>query len=122
MLRYEPAFECGKLCNYRNNGHVEYTKHELDEDFGCDYISRGVYTATMHGLEEAQAADGPGEKDDRRLPSTGALGVFALAPSCAEVHFYGFNSPKPPYIEAPTHDMASEHQAFQAAFPHAVWH
>jgi hypothetical protein len=56
------------------------------------------------------------------LPSTGALAIFALAPKCAEVHFYGFITPRPPYHEVAAHDMASEHNSYRMAFPNAKWH
>jgi hypothetical protein len=56
------------------------------------------------------------------LPSTGALAIFALAPMCAEVHFYGFITPRPPYHEVAAHDMASEHNSYRMAFPNAKWH
>ncbi len=121
MLRYEPAFQCGAICDAHNIGSLEYTKGELDSHFGCHYIPKAAYWASMRELEAAQAAV-PGGKHNTPLPSTGALAVFALAPSCAEVHFYGFYEPKPPYVEAHAHDMVGEHEAFRAAFPHAVWH
>ena len=122
MLRYEPAFECGAVCDGMNLGTIEYSKSELETNFGCHYIPKAAYTDSMSALAAAQAADGPGGRHDTKLPSTGALAVFALAPSCAEVHFYGFYLPKPPYVEMKPHDMIGEHQAFRAAFPHAVWH
>lgn len=122
LLRYEPAFECGPKCNAHNTGEEEYTKHRLDTEFGCEYISKEAWTTSMRKLAEAQVADGPGGPENTALPSTGALAVFSLAPKCAEVHMYGFTKPKPPYYEAHAHDMEGEHEAFRAAFPNAVWH
>ncbi len=119
MLRYEPEFRCGKVCNQHNTGTFEYVKREVDT-FGCSYIPEAAYTATMSALAAARAAKDP--KDSKKpFPSTGGLAVFALAPSCAEVHFYGFTAPKPPYHES-VHDLKVEHDAFRAVFPHAVWH
>lgn len=119
MLRYEPEFHCGKVCNEHNTGTLEFTKRELDT-LGCRYIPEAAYTALMSALEAARAADDP--KDSKKpFPSTGGLAVFALAPSCAEVHFYGFTAPKPPYDES-VHSLKVEHDAFRTVFPHAVWH
>ena len=115
MLRYEPEFRCGKVCNQHNTGTEEYIKRELDT-FGCSYIPEAAYTATMSALAAARAADYP--KDSRKpFPSTGGLAVFALAPSCAEVHSYGFTVPKPPYRESRVRDMEGEHEAFRAVSP-----
>ena len=119
MLRYEPAFRCGRVCKKHNTGTDEYIKRDLDT-FGCSYIPEAAYTAAMSALEAAHAADD--SKDSKKpFPSTGGLAVFALAPSCAEVHFYGFTAPKPPYHES-VHDLKVEHDAFRSSFPHAVWH
>ena len=103
-----------------HNRKTQYTKSELGTNFGCSYIPEAAYTATMSALAAARAAKDP--KDSKKpFPSTGGLAVFALAPSCAEVHFYGFTAPKPPYHES-VHDLKVEHDAFRAVFPHAVWH
>ena len=59
MLRYEPAFRCGKVCHKHNTGTLEYTKSELDTNytnFGCRYIPKAAYTASMSALSAAQAA------------------------------------------------------------------
>ena len=113
MFRYqpEPAYHKKK---------TQYTKSELDTNFGCSYIPEAAYTATMSALAAVRAADGPkGQK--KTILSTGVLAIFALAPSCAEVHFYGFTVPRPPYRPW-VHDLKAEHKAIRAAFPHAVWH
>jgi hypothetical protein len=120
MLRYEPAFRCGKVCHKHNTGTLEYTKSELDTNytnFGCPYIPKAAYTASMSALSAAQAADGPKGPKNTASPSTGALAVFALAPSCAKVHSYDFTVPKPPYRESRVHDMEGEHEAFRAVSP-----
>ena len=125
MLRYEPGFRRGKVCNQHNTGTEEYIKRELDTNytnFGCRYIPKAAYTAIMSALSAAQAADGPKDQKNTASPSTGALAVFALAPSCAEVHSYGFTVSKPPYRESRVHDIEGEHEAFRAVSPHAVWH
>ena len=125
MLRYEPEFRCGKVCNQHNTGTEEYIKRELDTNytnFGCRYMPKAAYTASMSALSAAQAADGPKDQKNTASPSTGALAVFALAPSCAEVHSYGFTVSKPPYRESRVHDIEGEHEAFRAVSPHAVWH
>ena len=123
MLRYEPAFQCGKVCNNHNRGGpVEYSKSELQHHFHCAFIPKHAFDDAMDGVKKAQAADGPGGRTTPMLPSTGALAIFALAPKCAEVHFYGFITPRPPYHEAGAHDMASEHNSYRMAFPNATWH
>lgn len=123
MLRYEPAFQCGKVCNNHNQpGQIEYTDSELRQHFHCAFIPKHAFDDAVDGVKKAQAADGPGGRTTPLLPSTGALAIFALAPMCAEVHFYGFTTPRPPYHEAGAHDMASEHSSFRMAFPNAKWH
>ena len=123
MLRYEPAFQCGKVCNNHNQpGPLEYTKSELQHHFHCAFIPKHAFDDAMDGVKKAQAADGPGGRTTPMLPSTGALAIFALAPKCAEVHFYGFITPRPPYHEVAEHDMASEHNSYRMAFPNAKWH
>jgi hypothetical protein len=123
MLRYEPAFQCGNVCNNHNRpGQIEYTKSELQHHFHCAFIPKHAFDDAMDGVKKAQAADGPGGRTTPLLPSTGALAIFALAPMCAEVHFYGFTTPRPPYHEAGAHDMASEHSSYRMAFPNATWH
>ena len=125
MLRYEPAFQCGEVCNNHNQpGRTfEYTESELQHHFeNCAFIPKHAYDDAMDGVKKAQAADGPGGRPTPVLPSTGALAIFALAPKCAEVHFYGFITPRPPYHEIKAHDMASEHNSYRMAFPNATWH
>jgi len=127
MLRYEPAFQCGKVCNDHNHpgpfGANEYTESELQHHFqNCAFIPKHAFDDAMDGVKKAQAADGPGGTTTAWLPSTGALAIFALAPKCAEVHFYGFITPRPPYHEVGAHDIASEHNSYRMAFPNAKWH
>ena len=102
-----------------HNRKTQYTKSELDKNFGCSYIPKATYTVSMSAVAAVRAADG--HLRDKTILSTGALAVFALAPKCAEVHFYGFTVPRPPY-KAWRHDLKAEHKAIRAAFPHAVWH
>ena len=83
---------------------------------------RAAYTMSMSALAAVRAADDPTRKRHRQkksILSTGALAVFALAPKCAEVHFYGFTVPS---YETWRHDLNAEHEAMRAAFPRAVWH
>ena len=127
MLRYEPAFQCGEVCNVHNHpgpfGANEYTESELQHHFQkCAFIPKHAFDDAINGVKKAQAADGPGGTTTAWLPSTGALAIFALAPKCAEVHFYGFITPRPPYHEVGAHDIASEHNSYRMAFPNAKWH
>ena len=101
---------------------TQYTKSELGTKFGCSYVPKAAYTMSMSALAAVRAADDPTRKRHRQkksILSTGALAVFALAPKCAEVHFYGFTVPS---YETWRHDLNAEHEAMRAAFPRAVWH
>jgi len=103
---------------------TQYTKSELGTNFGCSYVPKAAYTMSMSALAAVRAADDPTRKRHRQkksILSTGALAVFALAPKCAEVHFYGFTVPRPSY-KTWRHDLKAEHEAMRAAFPRAVWH
>ena len=116
-------------CMFRNqlepahhNRKTQYTKSELGTKFGCSYVPKAAYTMSMSALAAVRAADDPTRKRHRQkksILSTGALAVFALAPKCAEVHFYGFTVPS---YKTWRHDLNAEHEAMRAAFPRAVWH
>tara|TARA_B100001559_G_scaffold248101_1_gene211422 strand:+ start:125 stop:712 length:588 start_codon:yes stop_codon:yes gene_type:complete len=118
-------------CMFRNqlepahhNRKTQYAKSELGTNFGCSYVPKAAYTTSMSALAAVRAADDPTRKRHRQkksILSTGALAVFALAPKCAEVHFYGFTVPRPSY-KTWRHDLNAEHEAMRAAFPRAVWH
>ena len=64
-----------------HNRKAQYTKSELDKNFGCSYIPKATYTVSMSAVAAVRAADG--HLRDKTILSTGALAVFALAPKCA---------------------------------------
>ena len=120
---------CGRVCFViswepaHHNRKTQYTKSERRHEVRLQLRTEGSVHHENVRFRAVQRRTDPTRKRHRQkksILSTGALAVFALAPKCAEVHFYGFTVPS---YETWRHDLNAEHEGGGSSLSGAApWH